>query len=73
MGFGGDAYLIRCGTYQDSEFGWCYFGNSGCPMNPTVVLWTDCRKMQVFSNPRDAGSLRGLCDRSPLVEGLPSS
>jgi len=31
MGFGGETYLIKCGTYQDSEFGWRYFGNGGRP------------------------------------------
>jgi hypothetical protein len=38
MGFGGEVYLIKCGTYQDSEFGLRYFGNGGRPMSPTVVL-----------------------------------
>ena len=31
MGFGGETYLIKCGTYQDSEFGWRHFGNDGRP------------------------------------------
>jgi len=61
-GFGGEAYLIQCRTCHDNQYGWRYYGNGGCPMNPTVVLWSDRRKaklpcppgMQVFSEPRDA-------------------
>ena len=55
MGFGGEVYLIKFGTYEDSEFGWRYFSNGGRSMNPTIVLWPDRCKMQVFSDPRDSG------------------
>ena len=54
MGFGGEVYCIKFGTYQDSEFDWRYFGNGGRPLNPTVMFWPDQRRMQVFSDPRDA-------------------
>ena len=36
MGFVGEIYPSKCGTYQDSEFGWPYTGNGGRPMSPTV-------------------------------------
>ena len=39
-------------AYQDSDFGRSNFGHGGRPMNPTVLLWPDRRKMQVFSDPR---------------------
>jgi hypothetical protein len=71
MGFAGETYLIKRGTYQDGEFGWRYFGNGGRPMNPTVVLWPDRRKMQVFSDPRDAVELARLASPwDPYAVGL---
>jgi len=51
MGFRGAVYLVKCGRYQDSEFGQHYFGHCGRPMNPTVALWPGRRKMQMFSHP----------------------
>jgi hypothetical protein len=66
MGFGGEVYLIKCGTYQDSEFGWRYFGNGGRPMNPAIGPQPDRRKMQVFSDPRDAVEFARLAVLSSL-------
>ena len=54
MGFGGETYLIKTGTYQDSDYGWKYFHNGGFPTNYTVVLWPDQKKMLVFQDPKDA-------------------
>lgn len=52
--FGGMTYLIKCGTYQDSEYGWKYFHNGGRPVNITVIFWPDQHRMQVFFNTEDA-------------------
>jgi len=54
MGFGGETYLVKTGTYQDSDYGWKYFHNGGFPANYTVILWPDQKKMQFFSDPKDA-------------------
>lgn len=54
MGFGGETFLIKTGTYQDSDYGWRYFHNGGFPTNYTVVLWPDEKKMLCFPDPRDA-------------------
>jgi hypothetical protein len=54
MPFGGMSYLIKVGTYQDSDFGWKYFHNGGRPMNTTIVLWPDEHRMQPFWSPEDA-------------------
>lgn len=54
MGFGGETYLIKTGTYQDSIYGWKYFHNGGFPVNYTIVLFPDRYKMVLFDNPRDA-------------------
>jgi len=53
MGFGGETFLIKVGTYQDSDFGWRYFHNGG-QCNPTVVLFPDQHKKVAFMNPEDA-------------------
>jgi hypothetical protein len=39
MEFGGESFLIKCGTYQDSIFGWKYFHNGGFPWNGCVIYW----------------------------------
>jgi len=54
MGFGGATYLVKVGTYQDSEFGWRYFHNGGRPLNPTIVFWPGEHRMQIFNDPRSA-------------------
>jgi hypothetical protein len=54
MPFGGMSYLVKVGTYQDSEFGWKYFHNGGRPMNITIVFWPNEHRMQPFWSPEDA-------------------
>lgn len=54
MGIGGMTYLLKVGTYQDSEFGWKYFHNGGYPMNWTAVLWPKDHKIQIFGRTSDA-------------------
>ena len=53
MNFGGEAYLIKVGTYQDGDYGWKYFHNGG-QLNPTVVLYPDRHKKVAFMDPHDA-------------------
>ena len=55
MGIGGMTYLLKIGTYQDSEFGWKYFHNGGFPLNWVTVLWPNEHRIQVFSE-MDAAS-----------------
>lgn len=52
--FGGEVFLIKVGTYQDSEFGFRYFSNGGFPLNPTVVYFPDTHKKLAFMDIRDA-------------------
>jgi len=52
--FGGYSYLIKIGTYQDSNYGWRYFHNGGKPFFPTVVLHPGEKKMQIFFEMDDA-------------------
>ena len=54
MGFGGETILIKCGTYQNSDFGWKYFHDGGFPTNYTIVLFASHKKMVAFADPRDA-------------------
>jgi hypothetical protein len=54
LGFGGMTYLVKVGTYQDSDFGWKYYHNGGKPLNPTIVLWPGEHRMQPFFNTEDA-------------------
>lgn len=51
--FGGETYLIKCGTYQDSPYGWKYFHGGG-QGNPTVVYYPDRHKKLFFMDMRDA-------------------
>ena len=61
MGFGGLSYLIKVGTYQDNDYGYKYFHNGGFPLNPTVVLFPNTKKMEIFTCPQDAMSyINGL-------------
>ena len=53
MPFGGESWLIKVGTYQDSDFGWKYFHNGGTG-NPTTVLFPNEHKIVPFRNPIDA-------------------
>jgi hypothetical protein len=39
LAVGGESFLIKCGTYQDSDFGWKYFHNGGFPWNAAVIYW----------------------------------
>jgi len=48
MGFGGESFLIKCGTYQDSPFGWKYFHNGGFPWNAGVIYWPGEIKQKLF-------------------------
>jgi hypothetical protein len=52
--FGGMTFLIKCGTYQDSKYGWKYFHNGGRPETITVILWPDEHRMQAFLSIQDA-------------------
>lgn len=52
--FGGMTFLIKCGTYQDSKYGWKYFHNGGRPETITAVLWPDEHRMQAFLSIQDA-------------------
>jgi hypothetical protein len=52
--FGGMTFLIKCGTYQDSKYGWKYFHNGGRPEAIVVVLWPDEHRMQAFLSIQDA-------------------
>jgi predicted phosphodiesterase len=52
--FGGETLFIKVGTYQDSEYGWRYFHSGGFAANYTTVLFPHEKKMQCFTNPRDA-------------------
>ena len=52
--FGGEYIMIKVGTYQDSEYGWRLFHNGGFAANYTTVLFPHEKKMQCFSDPRDA-------------------
>jgi len=51
---GGYTYLLKVGTYQDSGFGWKYFHNGGKPMNITLVLHPDKKKIDPFFSMEDA-------------------
>jgi hypothetical protein len=51
--FGGEVWLIKVGTYPDSEYGWRFFHNGG-PANPTTVLFPDRRKVVGFRRSEDA-------------------
>lgn len=53
-GFGGETFLIKVGSYQNSPYGRKYFHNGGRPMNPTVVMFPDKHKKVIFSDLRDA-------------------
>lgn len=57
MDIGGGAWLIKTGTYQDSDFGFKYFHNGGYQMCFTAVLWRDQKYIQVMNDPRHAISL----------------
>jgi hypothetical protein len=50
---GGYTYLIKVGTYQDSEYGWKYFHNGG-PMNIVMVLFPNEKKIIPFLSIDDA-------------------
>jgi len=46
--------LLKVGTYSDGIYGRRYFHNGGFPVNPSVVLYPQERKMLPFADPRDA-------------------
>ena len=52
--FGGLTFLVKCGTYQDSKYGWKYFHNGGRPEAIVVILWPDEHRMQAFLSIQDA-------------------
>lgn len=52
--FGGQTYLIKIGTYSDSEYGHRYFHNGGFPIMPCVVLYPDQNKKVYFDSLDDA-------------------
>jgi hypothetical protein len=54
MGFGGGTYLIKVGTYQDSNYGWKYYHNGGKPARICVVLWPEEHRMAPFFSMNDA-------------------
>lgn len=51
---GGEVFLIKVGTYQDSEFGYRYFHNGGFPVNPAVVYYPKEHKKLAFMKLEDA-------------------
>lgn len=51
---GGYTYLLKVGTYQDSNYGWKYFHNGGRPMNITLVFHPDKKKIDPFFSMEDA-------------------
>ena len=51
--FGGESFLIKTGTYQDSSYGWKYFHGGGMG-NPTVILFPDRHKKLIFMDAKDA-------------------
>lgn len=51
---GGEVFLIKVGTYQDSEYGYRYFHNGGFPVNPTVVYYPKEHKKLAFLTIQDA-------------------
>lgn len=54
MDFGGESFLIKVGTYQDSVFGWKYFHNGGFPFNAAVIYWPTERKKVFMPSIREA-------------------
>ncbi len=52
--FGGETFLIKVGTYQDSDYGWRYFHGSAPPQNYTLVFYPDVHKIVAFTDARDA-------------------
>lgn len=50
----GEVFLIKIGTYQDSEFGYRYFHGGGFPLNPAVVYYPNKHKKVAFLNVEDA-------------------
>lgn len=52
--FGGEVFLMKIGTYQDSDFGWRYFHNGGFPLTQTIIYYPDEHKKLYFADVRDA-------------------
>ena len=52
--FGGEVFLMKIGTYQDSDFGWRYFHNGGFPLTQTIIYYPDRHKKLYFQDVRDA-------------------
>lgn len=53
-GVGKEVFLLKTGTYQDSEFGWRYWGQGAIPIMPVVVYFPHEHKKVPFMNLDDA-------------------
>jgi len=53
MDFGGETYLLKVGTYQDSIYGRKYFSNGGFPWNGLVIFWPNEHKKAFFPSIQD--------------------
>jgi hypothetical protein len=51
---GKEVFLLKTGTYQDSEFGWRYWGQGAIPVMPVVVYFPHEHKKVPFMNLDDA-------------------
>lgn len=52
-GIGGESFLMKVGSYQDSNFGWKYFHDGGAPYSFGVVYWPDKNKKLIFPTIQD--------------------